>query len=44
MLAVQKKAAEEYKVNATPTFFINGTKYSGSMSAEDMGKIIDGLV
>ena len=44
VLAVQKKAAEEYKVNATPTFFINGTKYSGSMSAEDMGKIIDGLV
>lgn len=44
VLAVQKKAADVYKVNATPTFFINGTKYSGSMSAEEMGAIIDALV
>jgi len=44
VLAVQKKAAEVYKVDATPTFFINGTKYSGNMSAEAMGEIIDALV
>lgn len=44
VLGIQKKAAEVYKVDATPTFFINGTKYSGSMSAEEMGKIIDALV
>ncbi|MGI9352646.1 MAG: DsbA family protein [Rhizobiaceae bacterium] len=44
VLSIQKKAAEDYGVDATPTFFINGTKYSGSMSAEDMGKAIDALV
>ena len=44
VLAIQKKAAEDYEVNATPTFFINGTKYSGNMSAEEMGKVIDSLV
>lgn len=44
VLAVQKKAAEVYEVNATPTFFINGTKYSGNMSAEAMGEVIDALV
>ncbi len=43
VLSIQKKAAEVYEVNATPTFFINGTKYSGNMSAEEMGKIIDSL-
>ena len=43
VLSIQKKAAEDYGVQATPTFFINGEKYSGSMSAEDMGKIIDSL-
>ena len=44
VLAIQKKAAEDYGVNATPTFFINGTKYSGSVSAEDMSEVIDALV
>lgn len=44
VLSIQKKAAEDYGVNSTPTFFINGTKYSGNMSAEDMGEIIDALV
>ncbi|MEM9329871.1 MAG: DsbA family protein [Pseudomonadota bacterium] len=44
VLAIQKKAAEDYGVNATPTFFINGTKYSGNVSAEDMSKVIDALV
>ena len=44
VLAIQKKAADDYGVNSTPTFFINGTKYSGNMSAEAMGEIIDALV
>ena len=43
VLSIQKKAAEDYGVDATPTFFINGTKYSGSMSAQDMGEIIESL-
>lgn len=44
ILSIQKKAAEDYGVDATPTFFINGTKYSGNMSAESMGEIIEALV
>ena len=44
VLSIQKKAAEDYGVDATPTFFINGTKYSGNMSAEDMGEVIESLV
>jgi protein-disulfide isomerase len=43
VLSIQKKAAEEYGVNATPTFFINETRYSGSMPAEKMGEIIESL-
>lgn len=42
VLAIQKKAAEDYGVNSTPTFFINGTKYP-NMNAEEMSKIIDSL-
>lgn len=44
VLAIQKKAAEDYGVNATPTFFINGTRYTGSMSVEEMGKAIESQV
>lgn len=44
VLSIQKKAAEVYGVNSTPTFFINGTKYPGNMSADAMGDIIDALV
>lgn len=43
VLSIQKKAADQYGVNSTPTFFINETKY-GNMSAKDMGDIIDALV
>jgi protein-disulfide isomerase len=43
VLSIQKKAAEEYGVNATPTFFINGTRYQ-NMGVEDMSKIFDSLV
>lgn len=38
---VQKRAAEEFGVQSTPTFFINGEKVSGNMSVEDMSKLID---
>jgi protein-disulfide isomerase len=39
--AVFKKASEEYGVESTPTFFINGEKTSGTLSIEEMSKIID---
>jgi len=43
IVAIQKKAASDYEVNSTPTFFINGTKY-GNMPADAMGQIFDALV
>ncbi len=41
---VHKRAEEKFKVDSTPTFFINGQKYTGAMSFEDMQKLIDPLV
>ena len=42
--AVQKRGADEFKVDSTPTFFINGKTYKGALSVEEMSAIIDPLV
>jgi len=42
--AVQKRGAEEFGVDSTPTFFINGKMYKGAMSIEEMSAIIDGML
>ena len=44
VLSIQNKAAEDYGVDATPTFFINGEKYSGNMSVEAMGEAIEAFL
>ena len=41
---VRNRAADKFKVDSTPTFFINGQKYTGAMSFEEMQKLIDPLV
>ncbi|MEC9343564.1 MAG: DsbA family protein [Pseudomonadota bacterium] len=41
VMAVKDKAAKEYRVESTPTFFINGEKQSGAFSVEEMSKFID---
>ena len=41
VLAVQKKAQDTYGVNATPTFFIQGEKYSGDYTLEELSKEIE---
>jgi protein-disulfide isomerase len=41
---VRKRATDKFKVDSTPTFFINGQKYNGAMSFEEMQKLIDPLV
>lgn len=41
---VQKKGQEQYGVNATPFFFINGEKFEGENSVESMSKAIDALL
>lgn len=41
---VVKRATDELGVNSTPTFLINGKKYSGNMSVESMSKLFDGML
>ncbi|RLP25199.1 DsbA family protein [Mesorhizobium sp. YM1C-6-2] len=42
--AVQKRGAEEFKVDSTPTFFINGNTYKGALTIAEMSAIIDGML
>ena len=42
--AVRTRGAEEFGVDSTPTFFINGNKYAGSMSVDEMSAIIDSML
>lgn len=39
--SVQKRGADEFKVDSTPTFFINGQTYKGALSIEELSAIID---
>jgi protein-disulfide isomerase len=41
---VRDRAASKFKVDATPTFFINGRRYSGEMPIEEIDKIIQELL
>ncbi|MGC1465787.1 MAG: DsbA family protein [Pseudolabrys sp.] len=38
--AVRQRGIDEYGVNSTPTFFINGKKQTGDVSLADMEKVI----
>jgi len=38
--AVRDRAAEKFEIRATPTFFVNGVKFSGEMKTSDLDKII----
>ncbi|AQS42077.1 MAG: DSBA oxidoreductase [Candidatus Tokpelaia hoelldobleri] len=44
ILANTKQATDEFGIRATPTFFINGTKYEGALTAGEMSAIIDRLL
>lgn len=39
--AVRKRGADDFDVESTPTFFINGDKYSGALSVDEMSAIIE---
>lgn len=41
---VRDRAAKEFEVNSTPTFFINGNMERGALSVEEMEKILDGYL
>jgi protein-disulfide isomerase len=38
--AVRNRAAQEFKVDSTPTFFINGQVFKGNMSLEEIDKAL----
>jgi protein-disulfide isomerase len=42
--ATMKRGVDEFGVNSTPTFLINGKKYTGDMSVENMSALIDSLI
>jgi protein-disulfide isomerase len=42
--ATRDRGEKEFGVTATPTFFIDGKKYVGALSVEQMSAIIDGLL
>lgn len=39
-----ERAKKEFNITATPTFFINGEEYIGSLTAAEMSKIVDRLL
>jgi protein-disulfide isomerase len=41
---VRNRAADKFKVNATPTFFINGEMHRGEMTLDEMEKAIQPLL
>jgi protein-disulfide isomerase len=44
LTADQRSAIDELKVDATPTFFINGERFKGSMAFEDLEKKLEPLL
>ena len=42
--AVRERGAKEFGIAATPTFLINGKRYSGDMSVDSMSALIDSLL
>lgn len=42
--AVRTRGSSEFGVDATPTFFINGKKYSGALTVDEMSAIIDSQI
>ncbi|WP_192843038.1 DsbA family protein [Aureimonas frigidaquae] len=41
VMEVQKRGQDEFGVAATPTFFINGDRYAGAMTANEMAAVIE---
>ncbi len=39
--SLRQRAVDKFKVQSTPTFFVNGTAYPGALSIEEMAKAID---
>ncbi len=44
VIAVRKRGAETFKVDSTPTFFINGQMHRGALTIEELDRILAPLV
>ena len=44
ILAQRLEAANDYKIEATPTVFVNGAKYSGGMTADQLRTLLNRLL
>jgi protein-disulfide isomerase len=44
ILAVRERGSKDYKVESTPTIFVNGKMQRGETSIEDLAKVIDPLL
>lgn len=42
--ATMQRGATEFGVNSTPTFIVNGKRYAGDMSVENMSALVDSLL
>jgi protein-disulfide isomerase len=42
--SMRQRAVTVFKVESTPTFFINGVKYAGALEIDEMAKLIDAQV
>ena len=42
--AVKNRGADKFKVDSTPTFFINGQRYPGNLSIEELDKALTPLL
>jgi protein-disulfide isomerase len=42
--SMRQRAVSAFKVQSTPTFFINGTAYPGALEIDEMAKLIDAQV
>ena len=42
--SIRQRAVKQFKVQSTPTFFINGTAYPGALEIDEMAKLIDAQV
>lgn len=40
---VRNRGANDFGVDSTPTFFINGNKYSGALTVDEMSAILDAM-
>ena len=42
--SMRQRAVDVFKVQSTPTFFINGVAYPGALTIEEMSKLIDAKI